>query len=213
VTGRHARALLVFARLPRPGRVKTRLIPALGPHGATRLYAHLLERTLASAAQLQDTTLQFWCDPAGEAPEACSELAKRYGMTPHLQSGQDLGSRMHHALETALDRFDAAVLIGSDCPDLDAGYLGQAFVQLADHDVVIGPADDGGYILIGMKRAQPRLFEPLPWGTRDVLDQTRLRLTRNGCRWAELPTLRDIDGPEDLAHFPELAEIAGATAP
>lgn len=213
MTGRHARALLVFARLPRPGRVKTRLIPALGPHGATRLYAHLLERTLASAAQLQDTTLQFWCDPAGEAPEACSELAKRYGMTPHLQSGQDLGSRMHHALETALDRFDAAVLIGSDCPDLDAGYLGQAFVQLADHDVVIGPADDGGYILIGMKRAQPRLFEPLPWGTPDVLDQTRLRLTRNGCRWAELPTLRDIDGPEDLAHFPELAEIAGATAP
>jgi rSAM/selenodomain-associated transferase 1 len=193
--------------------VKTRLIPALGTQGATRLYAHLLDRTLSTAARLQDTALQFWCDPAGEAPGACGALAKRYRMTPHLQAGKDLGSRMNHALETALDRFDAAVLIGSDCPDLDAGYLAQAFVQLADHDVVIGPAADGGYMLIGMKRAQPRLFEPLPWGTPDVLEQTRRRLTRTACRWAELPTLRDIDQPEDLAHFPGLAEIAGATAP
>ena len=213
MTGRHPCSLLVFARLPRPGRVKTRLIPALGTRGATRLYSHLLERTLSTAARLQDTALQFWCDPAGEAPGACGEFARRFGMTCHLQAGEDLGSRMLHALETALEGSDAAVLIGSDCPGLESDYLARAFASLADHDVVIGPADDGGYMLIGMKRAQPRLFDHLPWGTPDVLDQTRRRLTETGCRWAELPTLRDIDQPEDLAHFPELAEIAGATAP
>lgn len=211
MTGRRLRSLLVFARLPRAGRVKTRLVPALGTDGATRLYRHLLEQTLATAVRLPDTALQFWCDPAGDTPEACGEMAGRFGMTPHIQAGQDLGSRMHHALETAFERSDAAVLIGSDCPELDSDYLARAFDSLAGHDVVIGPAHDGGYMLIGMKRAQPRLFDPLPWGTPDVLDRTRKRLGETGCRWAELPTLRDIDQPEDLAHFPELADIAGAT--
>jgi rSAM/selenodomain-associated transferase 1 len=109
---------------------------------------------------------------------------------------------MAAALARALQRTDRAVLIGSDCPGYHSGYLKAALGALTDHDAVLGPAADGGYVLIGLSRYAPQLFAKMPWGTGKVLAQTRAALERLGWSWAELPTLTDLDRPEDLAQAP-----------
>ena len=132
-------------------------------------------------------------------------MASRFGMALRKQQGTGLGARMHHALGEALETASHAVLIGTDCPELDADYLADAITALTEHDAVLGPVADGGYVLIGLKRADHRLFYDIPWSTDRVLDLTRSRLTELDWRWAELPTLRDLDRPSDLAYFPQLA--------
>jgi rSAM/selenodomain-associated transferase 1 len=127
-------------------------------------------------------------------------LAAIHDIGYRRQNGPDLGARMQDALEWALQRAPWAVLIGSDCPGYDSDYLQTAFAALERHDAVLGPALDGGYVLIGMRRAAPELFADMPWSTTGVLDTTRQRLQRKGWSWQELPTLRDIDTPQDLAH-------------
>jgi rSAM/selenodomain-associated transferase 1 len=209
VTAIADRRLLVFARAPRPGRVKTRLIPALGDGGAARLYRHLLLNTLAEAMKVPETLVELWChaddgDPAGE----CAELAARFGMTAQRQRGADLGGRMHHALAGALKTARRAVLIGSDCPEINSRYLACAFAALEGHEAVLGPAADGGYVLIGLRKVHPRIFVDMPWGTDRVLDLTRARLGRLDWRWSELPTLRDLDRAGDLDQFPQLGALA-----
>ena len=198
------RRLLVFARDPVPGRVKTRLIGALGQTVATALYWKMLRQTLATAARLKGPQRELWLDSATPTPRLHA-LAMRHGMALHMQRGADLGARMATALAQGTADGGMAVLIGSDCPGLDAAYLEAAFDALAGHDVVIGPAVDGGYVLIGVKRPQPELFEDVAWGTEGVLQTTRRRLQRLGRRWRELPVRRDLDRPGDLAHFPDLA--------
>lgn len=121
--------------------------------------------------------------------------------------------RMQGALTDALRRAPAAVLIGSDCPGYSAAYLCSAFTALATHDAVLGPAHDGGYVLIGLRRIDPSLFAAIPWGTGDVLAHTRTRLAALGWHWHELATQHDIDRPEDLLHYPDLAAITDALAP
>ena len=191
--------LLVFARAPQPGRVKTRLIPALGVNGAAALYRRLLARTLDTAVRVPGVVRELWCDGDGDA---CRELARHYGMLLRLQSGDDLGERMHRAL--AAGDGAPAVLIGSDCPGYNPEYLGRAFAALSTHDLVLGPALDGGYVLIGARRSDPRLFQGIAWGGEQVLADTRKRLRELGLDWCELPVQRDLDRPEDLAFCPEL---------
>lgn len=196
---------MVFARPPIAGRVKTRLIPAIGAEAAATLYRRLLEHTLDVIGQLQDVEKELWCD--GSDADDCNGYAKRFGMALHLQQGDNLGERMCHAFETALQKFDLAVLIGSDSPEYKCDYLVQAFAALQQYDVVLGPAADGGYLLIGMKRAEERLFDGISWGSDKVLDQTRKRLAGSDLTWLELPTLHDVDEPGDLSHFPELISV------
>lgn len=202
-----ARRLLVFAREPVPGRVKTRLIAALGETAATALYRQMLHRTLTTAARLNGVRRELWSDGAKPTPELRA-LATRYGMAWHTQRGPDLGVRMATALAQATADGDMAVLIGSDCPGFDITYLEAAYDALAEHDAVIGPAADGGYVLIGVKQPRPELFHGVAWGTDRVLQMTRDRLRRCGLRWRELPVRRDLDEPGDLEHFPELAALA-----
>jgi len=121
------------------------------------------------------------------------------GARPRRQVGADLGERMHHALGTALARAPRAVLVGSDCPALDAAYIEEAFTALATADLVLGPALDGGYVLIGARRLDRRLFDGVPWGTGEVLAQTLARAAALHWEVALLAPLRDIDRPEDLA--------------
>jgi len=201
------RRILVFGRVPIPGRVKTRLIPTLGAGGAAALYERLLFDTLTLAAAVADADVEFWYDPDGSQAAHGQDLADRFGVSGHLQVGADLGARMSWALgaETCGQR-RPALLIGSDCPGFDRAYLAAAFAALAAEDAVLGPALDGGYILIGVQRTHPRLFADIPWGTDVVLDVTRARLRELGWRWRELAPLRDIDRPEDLAHFPDLCQ-------
>jgi len=191
--------LAVFARLPVPGRVKTRLSPALPHdlsaqlHGAMLLDA--LEGALGSDVGHVDV---FWSPDAGTAPG----LALPLGVAARHQRGADLGERLAAAFADLLaGPADRAVAIGSDCPDLGPGVLREAFAALEEHDLVLGPARDGGYYLIGLSRPAPALFQGVSWGTDQVLSQTLERAERDALRVGLLGVLDDIDTPEDLVRF------------
>jgi uncharacterized protein len=189
--------VLIFARAPEAGRVKTRLIPLLGPHGAAALHRQLVHHSLDVAHESGIGRLELWCTPGidHEFFRACED---RYGAERHAQCDGDLGARMHDALEDALTRSRQVLLIGSDCPSLTAADLRAATRALHDgRDAVFCPAEDGGYLLVGLKHAMPALFEAMSWGTGNVMEETRQRLRNLGWRWHELPPRWDLDRPED----------------
>lgn len=197
------RRLLIFCREPVAGRVKTRLIPSLGPQRAATLYSRLLETALDAAYGVENASTELWCDFLRESSVVCRGLATRYAMTLCRQQGKDLGERMYHAISTSTPP-GPALLIGSDCPEYTSEYLSDGFAALADKDAVIGPATDGGYVMIGVNRIDRHLFDGIPWGTDAVLARTRAHLRKLRWRWTELAPLSDVDRPSDLAHFPDL---------
>jgi rSAM/selenodomain-associated transferase 1 len=185
--------LTIFARYPEPGKAKTRLIPALGADGAARVYARMLDATLDSARQ---SGMPVELRITGAVPEAFSPLCGD-GVTIVEQGDGDLGER--------LTRVPApAIVIGSDAPGLTPELLREAHALLEKFEVVIGPATDGGYYLIGFSRPIPFAFEGIPWSTPTVLSETLERLGAHGIEPTLLPVLTDIDTPEDLDHWPEL---------
>lgn len=197
--------LIVFAKAPEPGAVKTRLIPALGAAGAARLHERLVERTLATAAAAGVGSVELCGDPASDAFLAACAAA--HGATLTGQGAGDLGARMHRAFERVLRRAPAALAVGCDCPALTPEHLRAASAALvAGHDAVLAPAEDGGYVLIGLARVHPSLFERIAWGGADVVAHTRARLGELGWGWLELGTLWDVDRPADLGRL--VAEIA-----
>lgn len=197
----HAR-ILVFAKAPLPGACKTRLIPSLGPEGAAKFAEDLLVGTLERIANADLAQVELWCAP-DTVHSAFQALAERHKLQLQTQRGSELGARMQAAMTAALSTAEPVLLIGTDCPDLDAAYLQQALAALTDSPAVLGPANDGGYVLLGLKRAAvpalPALFAPMPWGTGQVAANTRERMRAAGLDWTELPSLADIDRPEDLA--------------
>jgi len=201
----HARILL-FAKAPVLGQVKTRMIPALGADGAARLHARLLRETIARLSMAPVAPLELWCAPdTGHA--LFGELAETQHLTLHQQDGEDLGERLLAASADALSRADAVALIGSDCPTLGTAYVAQALDALrsTDLDAVLGPAVDGGYVLLAMRRAEPTLFTGMPWGGNQVAAITRARMAALGWSWRELAVLRDVDRPADLLWYQTLA--------
>lgn len=217
---RPAVRVLVFARAPEAGRVKRRLEPAVGAAGAARVHAALLRRTLATVATAGVGAAELWGSSADGRPlasEGLAGLARAHAMVLRAQHGADLGARMAHALDEALAGGVPALLVGSDCPGLCAADLREAAAALAGgHDAVLGPAADGGYYLLGLRRPAPALFAEVPWGTGEVLARTRARLAALGLRWHELTVRRDVDRPEDLvllsASGQRAATRAGARA-
>lgn len=187
------REIALFAKVPQPGAVKTRLIPALGAEGAAALHARLIDRTVATARAVGDAQACLWLAGAVET------FAQPPGLRREIQQGAHLGARMHHAFLVTLARARACVLIGTDCPALTPAHLQRAFEELEQHDVVVGPAEDGGYVLIALKSPQPLLFEDIQWGGPTVLAATRARIDAAGLRAAYLPPLPDLDTPADLA--------------
>ncbi|MEO6409534.1 MAG: TIGR04282 family arsenosugar biosynthesis glycosyltransferase [Burkholderiaceae bacterium] len=194
-------AVIVFAKAPFPGFAKTRLAPALGGDGAARLAQQLLARAVLAAAGAGVGPVELCCAPDSLHPSFAA-LAERYGIELTLQGDGDLGARMNRAFERVLARAPMALLIGTDAPALDAVYLEEAAAALHETDAVVGPALDGGYALIGLKRAAPGLFDAMPWSTPDVLDETRRRLRQLSLHHTELAPLADIDEPADLIHLP-----------
>ncbi len=193
--------ILVFAKAPVPGEVKTRLIPALGAAGAAALHERLVARTLATAAAAATGPVELCCAPDATHP-ALATLAHAQGATLGGQGPGDLGDRMHAAFRRALAGAPGAIVIGCDCPALTPERLREAAAALAGgHDAVIAPAEDGGYVLIGLRRAERSLFDGIGWGGTTVLDETRARLAALGWRWRELATLWDVDRPEDVARL------------
>ena len=190
--------VLVFAKAPHPGRVKTRLVPLLGAEGSSALHAQLIEHTLATAHCADHSTLELHADLADD--EFMRECADRYAIKLVQQQGGDLGARMHNAFRAVLSHgeYETALLIGTDCPALAPSHLRLASNALRDgEDAVFVPAEDGGYALIGLRRCDPRLFQDITWGSETVMTQTRERLNALGWRWSELQTLWDVDRPSD----------------
>lgn len=186
--------VIVFARAPVPGAAKTRLIPALGADGAARLHARLVERALATACAAGIGPVELRCAPDAAHPffAAC---AARFGVASTAQGDGDLGARMHRALAAGLP----AVLVGSDCPTITPDYLGNAAKALGgDCELVFGPAEDGGYVLVAASRIRPEAFAGIPWGGPAVMAAQRSRLRALGLRWTELAPLWDVDRPDDL---------------
>ena len=196
------RCLQVFARPPVAGQVKTRLIPALGPTGATTVYRRLLGIALDAGVRAAAHRRELWLATTDDDPPPDLPAADRF--TCFRQRGDDLGARMYNALADGLERADRVVLTGSDCPELDAAYIDAAFAALRDSDAVLGPTRDGGYVLIGLRRLHQDLFRDIAWSTSTVFDTTARRLDRLGWTWSGLATLRDIDEPADLEQFPWL---------
>ena len=186
--------IVIFAKAPVPGRVKTRLIPALGAEGAARLAAEMLKHTVEEALA------------SGLAVELCGEPAPSswYSGPPAHLTGQgdgDLGQRLHRAAERVLAQ-EPVLLIGADCPALDRHRLRAAAEALESHDAVIHPATDGGYVLLGVRRFDATLFEGIAWSTNAVAEKTLARMGALGWKVDVREILADIDEPHDLPRDP-----------
>jgi rSAM/selenodomain-associated transferase 1 len=196
-------AVLVFTKAPQPGVSKTRLIPALGADEAAAAHEMLALRTLDMTRDLgvagEDHQVSLW----GAAPHPALDLwSDQFALPLHLQAAGDLGQKMLHGFASALDAgADQAVLIGSDCPAMTAEYIRQACAALRASDLVLGPAEDGGYVLIGCKQVYAELFANIPWGSDKVLARTLEQAEQLELSVTLLATLWDVDRPEDWARF------------
>jgi rSAM/selenodomain-associated transferase 1 len=199
--------LLVFTRAPRAGQVKTRLIPRLGSEGAADFHARLIRHCLRGVTHAGLCPVELWCAPSCHDPffQGCRE---RYGVELHDQAQGELGERMHKALESALEGAEAAILIGTDIPSIEAADLDAAFQALHQgKDAVVGPAHDGGYYLIGFKQPNRRLFEGINWGTSTVFQETVSRLQQLDMNWLCLRKRADVDTPEDYRRLLEAIRL------
>jgi len=185
-----AHQLIVFVKAPRPGFVKTRLARGLGLDAACQAYRQMADAVLQRIGSLSEVELRFSPDDA--EPEIRPWL--RPGWTARPQGDGDLGQRMQAAFAEAFaGGADRVALIGSDCPEITSGDIRQAWRELATYDVVLGPATDGGYWLIGLKAPQPALFENISWGSETVLAETLQRAKAAPLRVQLLRILMDID--------------------
>jgi rSAM/selenodomain-associated transferase 1 len=201
-TGRppEAARVAVFAKAPVPGAVKTRLAAALGDEGAARLHAELVRHALATAVEAEAGPVELWCAP-DENHDFFRQCAREFGVPLKRQRGAHLGERMRHAAEEAHAEGGPIVIIGSDCPALTASHLRLAAHALRAQDVVIVPAEDGGYVLIALSKPVQGLFEDVAWGSDEVMAQTRTRLAAAKAQWVEFPALWDVDRPADYARL------------
>ncbi|GAA3963928.1 TIGR04282 family arsenosugar biosynthesis glycosyltransferase [Hymenobacter antarcticus] len=200
-TAESSHHLLVFAREPVLGRVKTRLAADIGPEAALAVYRELLALT-AAAVTASAVPATVWL---AEAPHPTADTAlprpEWPGLPWRVQPPADLlGERMAHAFGEAFAAgAGRVVIIGTDCPGLEPAILQRAFAALEAHDLVVGPAEDGGYYLLGLRELQPALFTSKDWSTATVLPDTLADAARLGLRVAQLPVLHDVDSARDLA--------------
>lgn len=191
--GAVASAVLLFARAAVAGQVKTRLQPMLSGQQACELHRRLVHHTLVVATG-SGLRVELW----GSDEDAFLRAeAEAFAVPFHVQHGSDLGERMAHALSQALQRYPRVVLVGTDCPGLDKRYLLAAERGLQQADIVLGPATDGGYVLLATRVDEPGLFRQVAWGSDSVLAATRANVRRAGLRHVELEALADLDRPAD----------------
>jgi hypothetical protein len=198
-------AIAILAKAPIPGMAKTRLIPAIGAHAAAVLQERLTERTVLAATAVEIGQVTLWCSPDIDRA-LFQDLASRFPIVLKQQPDSDLGDRMLGAIAAAQG---PVLVIGTDCPALTAEILREAAGALQQADVVLIPAEDGGYVLIGARAPHPQLFDGIAWGTGSVMQLTRARIAALGLKSTELPALWDVDTEADLDRceklFPELA--------
>ncbi len=186
--------IIVFCKAPHPGKVKTRLARDIGELAATKVHEHLARHCLQQLSDFAIAPIELWCSP-NTKHDFFRTCRTEYNIVLKRQVGNDLGQRMQHALSETLDQCSSAVLIGTDCPVISAEYLSLAFAAIDQNKTVIGPAEDGGYVLLGANTVQTQLFSDIPWGTSEVYAKTMGRITGEIER---LPPLWDVDYVADL---------------
>jgi rSAM/selenodomain-associated transferase 1 len=196
-------ALVIFAKAPIPGEVKTRLCPPLTPDEAATLHGSfvldMLERSKTAVAKLKLPLDRYLACTPSSTFVFFKIMEERQGVKLIDQTGADLGSRMSQTFETMFARgYTRGLIVGTDVPSLPLDHYRQALAQLETHDLVLGPAIDGGYYLIGLKRTVPDLFVGIPWSTERVLGKTQEKASTLGLKTALLPPWRDVDTIEDL---------------
>ena len=198
----------ILAKAPVPGLAKTRLIPLLGAKGAARQQRQFLKQSLHTAQQANLGRITLWCAPHAQQP-TFRALARAFGLQCLPQPQGDLGERMRYSMVTHFEKKNAPplLIIGTDCAVLAPGHLQEAARKLQAHDACLIPAEDGGYVLIGLRRPVPEVFEQIDWSTDRVMVQTRERLRLSGATWAELPPLWDIDEPSDWQRWQAMSRL------
>ncbi|MBS4021525.1 MAG: TIGR04282 family arsenosugar biosynthesis glycosyltransferase [Dethiobacter sp.] len=187
--------ILVFTRYPEPGRVKTRLIPAVGKEGACNLHREMAEHSVKRLNRFRG--IMEICFDGGDEHIMKNWLGRDLSYRP--QGFGDLGERMERAFaDVLLSGERKVVAVGTDCPSLSAGHIHQALCRLDESDLVLGPAADGGYYLIGMSKLYSKLFKEIDWGSDKVLLQTLVAAQKLGLRATLLEELADVDRPQDL---------------
>ncbi|OGP76249.1 MAG: hypothetical protein A2V86_12430 [Deltaproteobacteria bacterium RBG_16_49_23] len=190
--------LIVFAKAPIPGEVKTRLLSYMDGQAVAALHEQLVLHSLNTALEAKVGPVELWGSPSKEHPFFL-RCAEKFKVELHQQTDGDLGKKMSNAFDQPLKRSDCTLLMGTDCPSLSSADLKEARAALQqDVHAVISPTEDGGYVLIGLRQYRPELFKGIAWGTDSVLDQTRERLRQLKWNWQELPQRWDVDRPEDV---------------
>jgi len=190
-------SIAILAKAPIPGRAKSRLIPSLGAHAAAVLQERMMAQTVETALAAGTGPVTLWCAP-DPSHVSFRELARLHCLPLKRQVDGDLGARMLAALAAT---GGPTLVIGTDCPAFTAEHLRQAADALRAAEVVLIPADDGGYVLIGARVAHAGLFGDMTWGTATVLAETRKRIAALGLTVIELATLWDVDSESDLARL------------
>jgi rSAM/selenodomain-associated transferase 1 len=201
-----AACLCVFARAPVPGKVKTRLLPYLDAESACQLHQQLIDECLSRTVRKGSWQSQLWSTDL--ADEFLVAMSRVYDITLHEQQGRDLGERMAHAVKMTLQNHEYVVLIGTDCPGLDAKYI-EAVLQYLQTgaDCVLGPAEDGGYVMLALSIYDDSLFNDIEWGTSRVLAATRERIKSLGWHCHEMPVLWDVDRPADFERLKMIDDL------
>jgi uncharacterized protein len=191
-------ALIIFAKAPIPGQVKTRLCPPLTPDEAASLHGSIVLDMLERSRTAASLDRFVACAPSSDHV-FFKILEERHGARLIAQAGDDLGARIARAFADVFALgYRRALVIGTDLPTLPGSVFGEAVTLLATHDVVLGPALDGGYYLVGLRKPSPELFTGIPWSTDRVLPLTQQKAVALGLHQALLPVRRDIDTIDDL---------------
>lgn len=198
--------ILILARMPQAGQVKTRLHPVLSPQQCAELQHALILHTLKTSLRKPLCPVELWCTDS-DHPQV-DYYRGNFDIVIKQQADGDLGQRMQHAFDKTLKETSFALLIGCDCPAMTPEHLQQSLLALAEETtpVVITPSIDGGYVLIGLRSAHNRLFQEIDWGSDQVLVQTRQKIKQSGLQHLELETLWDLDRPQDLQNLQRLPD-------
>lgn len=198
--------LIIFAKAPVAGEVNTRLIPDIGVEAATQLQQDLIAHRMQQFAAATEFDVQLWCAPDTQHP-VFQQCAREHGIDIHQQQGVDLGARMQHAIATGLASYQYVALIGTDAPSLEPATVTQTFAELVEHEVVIVPAEDGGYVLIAMRAMYDKVFLSVPWGSSRVLTRTRGNIVAQALKYKELATSWDVDTLEDYQRYLKMKNL------
>ena len=193
--------LIIFTRNPELGKVKTRLSKSTGDQVALEIYKFLLNKTNQVTKQVSADKIVYYSEKITKHDIWSSNLYKK-----EVQHGSDLGAKMKNSFQAAIEnKYDKVLLIGSDLYDLEPYHIYEAFKKLDTNDVIIGPASDGGYYLIGLKKLHPKIFKNKNWGTSTVREDTLKDLEKVDVHL--LPILNDVDVIEDIEHHPAFSKF------